>query len=261
MTIGDSWTFGSELRDPLLHSAAMDWDRSNDQYRTSRIWPTVLANITGADVVNLARPGVSNDTIIRTLKNWLVAEYISTGKSTDELRVIVGFTSPERKDFYYQEGVSGEWVTMWPMWSMDYKKSALNDFYKLYVNYFWNPAEYINRYVNQVIDMENFCKVNGINHLFFQAFYQYDQQMIDRWKDSPYAANSPNDSDKLIWDMVNPIRFMHKNDDIHSFHNYILSTDRRLGTNQAFNNQHPSEVGHAWWAEHINEYCKENKIW
>ncbi len=33
----------------------------------------------------------------------LVQEYISKNLSTENLKVIVGFTSPERKDFYYKD--------------------------------------------------------------------------------------------------------------------------------------------------------------
>ena len=36
---GDSWTFGSEIKDPNL-SHVKDWDKENNAYRIPKIWPT-----------------------------------------------------------------------------------------------------------------------------------------------------------------------------------------------------------------------------
>ena len=44
LTAGDSWTFGSEVRDPELPQSVSDWDPENNAYRIPRIWPTLLAD-------------------------------------------------------------------------------------------------------------------------------------------------------------------------------------------------------------------------
>ena len=101
---GDSWTYGSEIRDPKLPTSVNDWDEPNDAYRLPRIWPTKLgAHLDAEEVINLSYPAASNDRIVRNLVGWLTQEYLSTGKDTSELFVVVGFTSPERKDFYYRD--------------------------------------------------------------------------------------------------------------------------------------------------------------
>ena len=92
---GDSWTYGSEIRDPKLPESVKDWDEPNDAYRLPKIWPTKLGNYLGVDdVVNLSYPAASNDRIVRNLVGWLTQEYLATKRDTSELFVVVGFTSP-----------------------------------------------------------------------------------------------------------------------------------------------------------------------
>lgn len=259
---GDSWTYGSEIRDPRLPTTVMDWDPKNDHYRTAMIWPTIVGRLLGAeDVVNLSYPASSNDRIIRVTKNWLIKNYLQPNKPTDDLFLIIGFTSPERKDFYYKDENASSWITIWPMWNHEYLQKPLLEFHKLYVRYMWNPEEYAHRYVNQVLDMQNFCQVYGIKHLFFQAFYQHKDIMPVDWKDLKIHERSPTQEDRLAWTLVDPINFMNKNQMQHSFHNYIVSKDQKQGTNIAFTGQHPSEIAHQWWSEHIVDYCKENNLW
>ena len=71
---GDSWTYGSEIRDPKLPESVKDWDEPNDAYRLPKIWPTKLGNYLGVDdVVNLSYPAASNDRIVRNLVGWLTS--------------------------------------------------------------------------------------------------------------------------------------------------------------------------------------------
>jgi len=77
VVVGDSWTFGSEIRPDDLPESIRDWDKKNDEYRIERIWPTKLASKMGLDdVINLSFPGTSNDWCIRKLISWLFTEYI-----------------------------------------------------------------------------------------------------------------------------------------------------------------------------------------
>ena len=96
---------------------------------------------------------------------------------------------------------------------------------------------------------------------FFQAFYQFKNVRIQDWVDSPYQRNYRGQVDHLLWEMIDPVRFLRKNDDIHSFHNYISSLDNTPDKSQCFIGQHPSELGHTWWANHIFEYCQEHNLW
>lgn len=262
---GDSWTYGSEIRDPALPQSVNDWDDPNDAYRLPRIWPTKLGkHLNIDDVVNLSYPAASNDRIIRNLVGWLTQEYLSVGKDTSELLVVVGFTSPERKDFYYRDINDKHrhfWYTLWPMWKHKYPQQELNQFAELYAAYMWNSEEYTHRYLQQVFYLQTLFKQYGIEHLFFQAFYQRNDMHIRQWTDDPYNRHYQGQPDEMVWNMIDPIRFMHKNDEIHSFHNYIIKKDASPGQRDSILNMHPSELGHTWWADHINEYGKENNLW
>lgn len=259
---GDSWTYGSEIRDPMLSQDIKDWDSPNDHYRIPRIWPTKLGKLINAtEVVNLSYPASSNDRIVRVTREWLVENHINTNENKKDLFLIVGFTSPERKDFYYKDHDTDAWITIWPMWEPNYRQHALKDFHKIYVKHMWNTEEYVSRYVNQILDLQNLCEIHGIRYLFFQAFYQHENLMIQNWKDASYADSSTNQTNRKIWDLIDGRRFMHKNFQSHSFHNHIMEIDKKNGTNDALIIQHPSEIAHGWWAEKLHQYCTENKLW
>ena len=83
---------------------------------------------------------------------------------------------------------------------------------------------------------------------------------ITNWVDNAYARNYSGQPDQYIWDIVDPIRFMNKDIEPHSFHNYILEKSKIEGVSPLVN-MHPNEIGHTWWAEYIHTYCKENKLW
>jgi len=259
---GDSWTYGSEIRDPKLANSVFDWDIRNDHYRIQRIWPTKLSEMFGFDrVVNLSFPAASNDRIVRHLMGWLVQEYISKNLSTENLKVIVGFTSPERKDFYYKDEKDKFWITLWPMWRHEHPTKPLNEFSELYTTYFYNQEESTHRYLNQLFYLQSVFNLYKINFLFFQAFYQFKDMMIYNWVDNPYARHYNGQPDQILWNMIDPVRFIHKNDKVHSFHNYITSKDTDPEKRNAIQGMHPSELGHTWWAEHLKDYILENKLW
>lgn len=263
LAAGDSWTFGSEIRHPDLPQTIKDWDPENDEYRLPRTWPNMLADRIGGTAVNVAYPASSNDRIVRTAKEWLIENYVSKGRDTSGILLIVGFTSPERKDFYYKDQDTDAWVTIWPMIDPPYRQSQLKKFHDIYVRHMWNPEEYVHRYVNQILDLQNFCKVYGVGYLFFQAFYQYKNLGMSKWYDKNHVeANITYNqhTNMMAWKLINDDRFMNKNEESHSFHAYITEMDRKLGTNQAIIGQHPSEIGHSWWADHVLEYCKERNI-
>lgn len=264
VVVGDSWTYGSEIRDPSLHETIKDWDEPNDPYRIPRIWPTKLGDMMGVDrrdIINLSYPAASNDRTIRHLVGWLTQEYLSKGKDTSELFVVVGLTSPERKDFFYIDEKMRNWITIWPMWFHDYAQEPLRRFGRLYAEHFWNVEESTHRYLNQLFYLQTLFKQYNIKFLFFQAFYQRQDMHIRQWIDDPYARHYQSQPDQMLWDMIDEKTFMHKNDDIHSFHNYIISKDPDPEKKSVILNMHPSELGHTIWAEHVKDYIQENNLW
>ena len=217
--------------------------------------------IGATQIVDLSRGGASNDTVVRNLTRWLASNGYTSGRSTEDLFVSIGWTSPERKDFHYNENVNAHgagWFTLYPYFKHDHKKPGLEEFYKLYVQYLWNEGEYIQRYFSQVYQAESLLKHLGIKYLMHQAFYQNLPHIL-LWKDKDFQRklSSIDPADMQLWKSVDEHRFMHKNDtEIHTFHNYVLD----LGGKDTLVNQHPSVLGHRLWAEHMYEHCKENNL-
>lgn len=266
--LGDSWAWGTELLDPEhckdLRNASfhLHHEPVHIKYRESNRYLKLFGDMIGAtQIVDLSRGGASNDTVVRNLTRWLASNGYTSGRSTEDLFVSIGWTSPERKDFHYNENVNAHgagWFTLYPYFKHDYKKPGLEEFYKLYVQYLWNEGEYIQRYFSQVYQAESLLKHLGIKYLMHQAFYQNLPHIL-LWKDRDFQRklSSIDPADMQLWKSVDEHRFMHKNDtEIHTFHNYVLD----LGGKDTLVNQHPSVLGHRLWAEHMYEYCKENNL-
>ena len=282
LVIGDSWSFGSEIRNPDLSVGIKDWDIKNNSYRIPRIWPTLLANKLGAKLVNLSYPAASNDRIVRLTESWLYENYISQNKSTDELKVIIGWTSPERKDFFYTDPhhkSTPNWTTIWPQQAgFDYVQPGMNDFFKLYVTYLWDNREAINRYVHQVTAIQNLCKAHDIKLLMFQAFYDKGlgihgaddniESMVD-YKNPGYindesekadiGENYPgwhhhysNEMNKTMWECLDQKIFLEK-----SFLKYMKDKD----IDKTITGQHPNELGHKLWADYVDNYVRNKLQW
>ena len=84
---------------------------------------------------------------------------------------------------------------------------------------------------------------------------------IKQWADDPYHRHYSGQPDQMIWDMIDPVRFMHKDEKIHSFHNYIVDKDPSPNNSNVILSMHPSELGHTLWADHIYDYGRDHKLW
>lgn len=274
---GDSWSFGSEIRDPSLKEEVVDWDDRNDSYRIKNIWPTHLSNYLNVDLKNLSFPAISNDRIVRTLINYITKFYLIDKKSTNDIFVIVGLSSPERKEFFHKDK-KGNWVTIWPAWEHNYSEySGMENFVKSYISYFNNKEEYLNRYLNQIYYLQNFFNSNNIRYLIFQSFYQPTEfhNKINEWKEIPYinlwnnsfhGSGDTKDtkyfmgsSEPVIWKLIDDKRFMNKTKENHSFHGFLLN--KQIENNEKyFVGLHPNEMGHKLWADNILSYINENNL-
>ena len=120
LVCGDSFTYCSEIvnteflleptvpNKPVQYNGKIkyDYDTKNDDYRLQRIWPTYLGEMLGVgEVINIAKPAVSNSWIKNTTIGWLLENYISQKKSTEELLLIVGWTNIVRREFFFNENV------------------------------------------------------------------------------------------------------------------------------------------------------------
>ena len=238
---GDSWTAG-DIIDPDLDITYVN-DKENDSYRLTKVWPYKLGKLLDIEVQNTSMAGSSNDGIVRrVVENTfkLLDEYKS-----EEIFVIVGWSSPERKDFYFDDGNDNYWETFYPYEITDpqqlsQKPKDRQEFYKSYIKYYWNEEEYFSRYIHNNLYLHYFLKSNNIDHLFFDAFYQTESggplyHTEEMRKDGIKTENKFLEITKHFYKDI-------------SFKNFILE-DRHFSKD----NSHPNEKGHQVWAEELSK--------
>lgn len=268
---GDSWTWGAELVDPIEEPVPIitlpggGFDRQykpiNMEYRFKHRYINQFANLINADeLVDLSRCSYSNDAIVRTLIDWLVQEGYLSGRDTSDLFVTIGWTSPERREFFHKEQWGDtNWLEFGP-WSADkdHGKEGINKFIRYYIEEFWNIGEYIHRWIRQLWQTELLLKHYKIKYVMHQAFYHDHDKVIHQWNDESYKKDIAKNitlADKRLWDSLDSIRFMHKDSPTTgTMHHYIIN--QVDNSSDVFVVMHPNHHGHKLWAQHMYEYCK-----
>ena len=234
---GDSWTSG-DMISPKLNTSYVN-DPENDSYRLPKVWPYKLGKLLNTKVLNNAGAGSSNDAIIRRTTNK-VLELLESNKAED-LFVIVGWSSPERKDFCYKE----KWLTLYPAQLDKRDDEVLNDFTNIYVEHFWDEREYISRFINQNLYLHYFLKYHNVKHYFFESFWE--QKNSDIFVDNDIV-------DMISKDETNTAKhFLKIKDEIYkpiSFRRFIMR-NFSLHNEKYFSEHHPTEKSHQLWAEEL----------
>jgi hypothetical protein len=280
---GDSWVFGCEIADPSIiekypsttYVGEYDFLEENDNYRIPKIFPTHLAELLDAEVTNLAWPADDNSTIINRTISYISSNYLAKNIPTDNLLVIVGWSSPERNSFWYKDEKTSYRFRLWPQVPL-FETEQQKQFWELYVSYFWNSEEYMTRYVMNVLQLQNFCDSNGIKWMCFNSFYQTPTKDISEWNDldvknelkdlklngCSYRKSNHNTRQTYmfeynsLWETINPIRFYKKDLQISTFKNFIDNSNLI----KKYNGWHPSPESHRLWAEELSNYIKLNNL-
>ena len=154
LTLGDSFTKGSELRNPALSA-----------------WPTILGNLAGATVTNQAEYGGSNDMMFR-----------KAIESIDQERydyVIVAWTETHRMEIclneprymerrHYPAGpisINHNWGDM--RWAKEY-----------YTDHY-NEEFFLRKWLCQVVALQEYFMRMGQKYLFLNAFG--NQQILPKY--------------------------------------------------------------------------------
>jgi hypothetical protein len=284
---GDSWVFGCEIADPKIaarydastHPGTYDFLEENDEYRIPKIFPTHLSKLLDAKVTNLSWPADDNGSILRRTIDYISAEYIATGKSTENLFVIVGWSSPERNSFWYKDDDMSLPFRLWPQ-VPHFNSPMQKKVWELYVAYMWHAEEYIPRYVLNVLQLQNFCNQHNIKWMCFNSFYQSPNKSVNDWQDlnikdelnkiygsQGYLLQSSDDplrrkSQLLnyanLWDTIDPIRFYKKDQELSTFKSYIDSHANKI--KDVYCGWHPSPESHEAWANELVRYIKANNL-
>jgi len=259
---GDSWTAGDIINPDLevkLHGFVNH--PSNDEYRLPKVWPAKLDEYFHARIINNAVAGSSNDGIVRRTIDK-VLKLLKT-ISSDRILVIVGFSSPERKDFYYKKDSTSAWDTVYPLdIEADHLSPDRKIFYKEYGKIYWNKEEYLTRYIQSVILLHGFLESKNIEHIFFDAFYEMKEFGLKH----SYSLNS--EINRLnstlgefkiksldLYNSIEEYKRIHKKVYINtSFKSFIKHN------NYEIEGYHPNEESHQAWAKYIRDHYYSKHI-
>ena len=260
LTEGDSWTAG-DIINPALKDKIGGFVNhpENNSYRLPKVWPGKLKQYTSGRVINNAVAGSSNDGILRRTINSVLK--LEKSYDSKDILVIVGFSSPERKDFYYRHNNVSAWDTMYPL---DIEAERLSEdrklFYREYGKIYWNEEEYITRYMQTVIALSSFLENKGIQHIFFNAFYETEIDGI--------LNNRP------FLDEISRLRSIYgegklKSLEINNTIQEYIKVHKKVFTTTSFKSYigkklvdyHPSEESHSKWADYIRDFYYSNYIY
>ncbi len=282
VVIGDSWTWGSEVTDPESGSNS-DSDPQNVAFRLTNVWSYYLnEKLQFKNYVNLGVPSCSNDSIIRNLTWWLAETGRLTKDNNDDVFVVVGLTSPDRKDFYAMDdrAMVNRWLTLHPARYYTHFSEEATTFAETYRTYFSNQEESTFRYLNTILYLQMLLEKCGIKYLMFQAFYDQGNLSINNWKDELFLnkifekkaddrdLNNINDlyftlgnnlspNYQKLWNMIDSIKFVNRDIEPRSFCNYIIQQNNHK---KYFKSHHPTEHGHKLWADYLYDYIVKHNI-
>lgn len=266
---GDSWSAGDivdpvKFKDESWHVMHPD----NDSYRLPKVWPNKVAESLNIKCINNSVAGSSNDGIVRRMLTdipKLLKEY-----KPEEIFLIIGWTSPERKDFFYKGKGQNSWDTLYPAEVGHWKDTDIdkNEFYKIYTTRYWNEEEYLTRFINQNMLVAGYLENLGIKFLFFNAFYENKQVVLENDPNRHNIKHSPRLIDYInkyhpdnfknnIWletiqlnEVVEQFNILYNKSFIAtSFKEYILNIE--LAKKIRLLEYHPTEEGHQEWANFI----------
>lgn len=282
VTLGDSWTEGAELWDPTLGPQVHPYPvlhKEHTDYRNKYAWPGQLGSMLGVDeLVNMGWAGCSNDTSIRRLMRWLTTEGYLSGRSGHDLTVIIAWTKPDSTEFVptdieaateicqWPYTVDQHWVTVQPpsfekdRWARKHGVKEIDEFSRTYYLKWCNPKEYFHRYINQNWMFQNIMNQIGANWLSFQNVYDNIDLEFDKWEDHRADLTSADidSADRALWNIVDPLRFYRKDQDMCTFHNFLMRSD--IPREKVMFKTHPSEFGHNLWANKLYQHIKLHNL-
>lgn len=274
LTLGDSWTYGTELWDPTLGPQEYYMPILHDEhhvYRNKNSWPARLGELLGAsEIINLGWPGASNDTVIRRLMHWLTTEGYLSGRDGSDLFVVVGWTSPERKDIFLDDVklikrwaycLDKGWTTLYPWWDGKHPFNELNEITEVYYKHWSNPGEYLHRYINQSWTVQHLMDSIGSKWFQFQSFWEHDRMHIDKWIEKDFKVTDETqltNADIELWKLIDNVKYYNKHDPTCTFHNFVMSSG--MHRDKVMLKTHPNALGHEIWAAELYRYIQDNNL-
>lgn len=230
-TNGCSWTYGSELVDPLHKNEIADhFAHQHDRYRQAHHWPELLAQSWGVSKYDGSEAGSSNDRIYRTT----VRDVIDLVRQGRKPFVVIAWTQLHRFELpeaqpskNYRQFVSpiGELPLVakeiWEKWNTD-------------------RAD-VERWLGQLIGLDSLFRTLAVDHMSTTVFnFTYPQ--YERETEDPYFENH-------LYYLRNTMNLSN-----HLLH-YCLETYLKQQSGVTYGvGGHPLEIGHKLIADYIRRH-------
>lgn len=233
---GDSFSFGQGL---MGHNLQDFYNFTEALRRTS--YSGILADkLQIQEYKNTSMPGCSNDRLLR--KVLIDVPEILTKVRPDELFINVSLTHAARTEFYSTE--AKRYIPMIPNFNPGRNrwKSQL-DMWKIYVGYFDDVKEHVDRWLINLISMQKFLDSLGVKYLITRSMPEHHTFHTELEKE---IYRHP------LRNLINKKTFP---DELEPFNQFIFRNNLKFTKCL-----HADEEGHRRWAEHLLKYIMENNI-
>lgn len=175
---GDSWTYGSELRDPTRLDIRDDFDPVHDAYRQQHNWAGLLGKIYNLPVINSGWAGGSNQRILRTAVTD-ITELVRQGRRPF---AIISWTQMQRFELY--NGETDHWIEFVGPSAQHNRKIGLEIWEK-----YSNDRGDLLQYLQQVILLDAFLKTNSVPYVGTNIFRHNFNILEDYAMDPQFAPH------------------------------------------------------------------------
>jgi len=175
---GDSWVRGSELIDPTS-DITNHFDPIHDSYRAAHQWGKLLADSLGLEFIDGSMAGGSNDYILRTT----IRDVSQLRREGRRPLVLISWTQLQRFELPIGPDGSLYQALVGPA-SSDNPRAAI----EIWSRFSSDRSDLI-RWLGQIISLDSFLKVNGINYFgttVFASPYRILESFIKTKDFEPY---------------------------------------------------------------------------
>lgn len=175
---GDSWAYGSELRNPDRLDVTDDFDPVHDTYRQRVCWASLMGKQLGLPVINKGWAGGSNQRIMRTM----LADITNLKREGRKPLAIIAWTQMQRFELF--DTKAGHYHEFVGPSSQDSHKIGLD----IWQNYSSDRSDLI-AYLQHIIFMDAFLKINNVPYLGTNVFRHNWNILEDLAKDPDIAPH------------------------------------------------------------------------
>jgi len=175
---GDSWAYGSELRDLTRSDITNDFDPVHDTYRQQHNWAGLLGKRLGLPVVNNGWAGGSNQRIMRTT----LSDITNLKREGRKPLAVIAWTQMQRFELY--DANACRWSEFVSPTAGNVPKIGL----EIWEKYSSDRSD-VHMYLQQLVYMDAFLKTNQVTYLGTNVFRHNWNILEDYSKDPEFAPH------------------------------------------------------------------------